>query len=218
MSVEGSNDRWNYLINALKRKGIIRSDQVERALSTVPRDLFVPENLMDTAYNDRPLPIGNGQTISAPHMVAIMAEEIRIEPGMKILEIGTGSGYHAAVISHITGEKGRVFSIERIHSLVIEARRNLSETGIENVTVVEGDGSIGLEKEAPYDRIYYTCAAPEVPGIVKEQVKDGGIILAVVGPKNDTQQLIRYDRKGDKLRKKKLTYCMFVPLLGEKGY
>ncbi|MFO8051547.1 MAG: protein-L-isoaspartate O-methyltransferase, partial [Thermoplasmatota archaeon] len=138
--------------------------------------------------------------------------------GMRIMEIGIGSGYHAAVTSRLVGDDGWVYTVERIGKLVMKARRNLSEAGIQNVTVVEGDGSIGIPQEAPYDRIYYTCAAPDVPDIIKNQVKDGGMILAPVGPKQGTQRLMRLTREDDIFEEERLTYCMFVPLVGEKGY
>lgn len=206
------------LVRALKEEGIVRSKAVEDALMDVPRELFVPAEMKDQAYRDHPLPIGHGQTISAPHMVAIMAEELAAEKGLKVLEIGCGSGYHAAVVSRLVGREGKVVSIERVPELVAFAKGNLRAAGIENVEVIEGDGSVGYRNGAPYDRIYYTCAAPDVPREVIEQVAGNGSILAVIGPKYSSQRLLRLTVRSGKVSTEHLTWCIFVPLLGEKGY
>lgn len=206
------------LVKGLIRSGLIRSDAVKMAFSSIDRRYFVPPEQKRDAYLDTPLPTMDGQTISAPHMVAIMAEETRAEPGMKVLEIGAGSGYHAAVISRVVGPEGRVVSVERVPSLVRWGRDNLRRAGIENVMIVEGDGSKGYPPEAPYDRIYYTAGSPDVPDIVKGQLSEDGIILGVVGPARGTQRLVRYTRKSDGWEERTLTYCVFVPLIGELGY
>lgn len=213
-----TRDPSELLIENLVHEGLIKNDVVRMAFNEVHREFFVPEGLRRAANDDRPLPIGNGQTISAPHMVAIMSEELLLRSGMKVLEIGTGSGYHAAVTSRIVGEEGSVHTIERVHSLYMSALRNISETGIENVFVHEGDGSKGYPPNSPYDRIYYTCGAPDIPGMVFDQVKDGGMILAPIGPKHGTQRLTRFTRRGEEMEIEKLTYCVFVPLIGELGY
>ncbi len=209
------NDR---LISYLKAEGVIRTERVERAMRAVDRALFVPSGQSSSAYADHPLPIGCGQTISAPHMVAIMAEELMAVEGQKVLEIGSGSGYHAAVVSRLILPGGKLYSVEVVPKLADIARENVRRAGVQNVEVMEGDGSIGHEKEAPYDRIYYTCAAPKVPDRVMGQVKDGGIVLAVVGPAYSTQRLVRYNISGGKVKEDPLTYCIFVPLVGELGY
>lgn len=206
------------LVEELFLRGDIRTTEVRSAMLSVPRELFVPTFIRFEAYNDRPLPIGRGQTISAPHMVAIMAEEMDAGPGQKVLEIGTGSGYHAAVVSRLVQPGGHVFTVERIGDLVLEARTNLSRAGIENVTVFDGDGSIGLPEHAPFDRIYYTCAAPDIPGSVLRQLADGGFLLGVVGPMNGVQRLIRIKKKDGTVSKEQLTHCVFVPLIGKEGY
>lgn len=149
------------------------NESVLDAMSRIPRELFVPEQLRDRAYEDTPLPIGLGQTISAPHMVAIMSDLLDVRPGMKILEVGGGSGYHAAVLAALTGPQGRVYSVERMPDLAAAARRNLQAAGIENVTVVEGDGSLGLPEHAPYDRISVAASAPKIPEPLKEQLQVG---------------------------------------------
>jgi protein-L-isoaspartate(D-aspartate) O-methyltransferase len=206
------------LIKDLKDEGIIESPEVESAMLAVPRELFIDTPMRTGAYWDRPLPIGSGQTISAPHMVAIMAEALMCQKGDKVLEIGSGSGYHAAVISHLVGPDGHVFSIERIPDLVSLARRNICEAGITNVTIIEGDGSLGDQENAPFDRIYYTCAAPDVPERVMDQLAGNGILLGVVGPNGGVQRLIRYRKSEGRVVEEKLTHCVFVPLIGELGY
>ncbi|MBN1539951.1 MAG: protein-L-isoaspartate(D-aspartate) O-methyltransferase [Candidatus Thermoplasmatota archaeon] len=206
------------LVEELYSRGDIRSPEVRSAMLSVPRELFIPNFIRFEAYIDRPLPIGRGQTISAPHMVAIMAEEMNAGPGQKVLEIGTGSGYHAAVVSRLIRPGGHVFTVERIGDLAREARKNLSRAGMENVTVIEGDGSIGLPEQAPFDRIYYTCAAPDIPGSVLEQLADGGSLLGVVGPMSGVQGLVRLKKKDGMISEEQLTRCVFVPLIGEKGY
>ncbi|MBN1389193.1 MAG: protein-L-isoaspartate(D-aspartate) O-methyltransferase [Candidatus Thermoplasmatota archaeon] len=211
-------EKRTILVDKLLKGGEIRSDEVRSAMLSVPRELFVPDLLRMEAYHDRPLPIGNGQTISAPHMVAIMAEEMNTRPGHKVLEIGTGSGYHAAVISRLILPGGHIFTIERVEGLAIKARRNLDLSGIDNVTVVEGDGSVGLPEQAPFDRIYYTCAAPDIPASVLDQLSDDGSLLGVVGRINDVQRLVRFSRQGSWTSKELLTHCVFVPLIGELGY
>ena len=164
------------------------NESVLDAMSRIPRELFVPEQLRDRAYEDTPLPIGLGQTISAPHMVAIMSDLLDVRPGMKILEVGGGSGYHAAVLAALTGPQGRVYSVERMPDLAAAARRNLQAAGIENVTVVEGDGSLGLPEHAPYDRISVAASAPKIPEPLKEQLQVGGKMVLPVG--GGSQELI----------------------------
>lgn len=206
------------LVKHLEREDLIRTPEVKQAFLSVDRKYFVTSLSGVMAYADTPLPTMNGQTISAPHMVAIMAEELRARPGMKVLEIGGGSGYHAAIVSRLVSPGGKVISIEVLPDLAEWGRNNLKMAEIDNVEMVLGDGSIGHAKEAPYDRIYYTAGAPDVPNVVRDQLKDGGIILGVVGPAYGTQRLIRYTKKGDKWQEEKMTYVIFVPLIGEKGY
>jgi len=152
------NTSREQLVNRLVKDSYIKSDIVKKAFLTIPRENFVPEYLKLQAYVDRPLEIGKGQTISAPHMVAIMCEALDIQKKQKILEIGAGSGYHAAIVSQLLGEKGHIYTIERFEDLAKTAEQNLKNTDITNVTVVVGDGSEGLKKYEPYDRIYVTCA------------------------------------------------------------
>ena len=204
------------LIERLKRYGYIRSKEVENAMLSIRREDFVPPSVRRYAYDDTPLEIGFGQTISAPHMVAMMCEELELKKGLKILEIGAGSGYHAAVISKIIGEEGKIYSIERIVELAEFARKNLEKAGIKNVEVIEGDGSLGLPEHAPYDRILVTCSAPDIPEPLIEQLKEGGIILIPVG--RTFSVLIKGVKRREGLEKKEICECAFVPLIGKYGF
>jgi protein-L-isoaspartate(D-aspartate) O-methyltransferase len=206
------------LVDSLVRRGYVVSAEVERAMRRVPREDFVPEDLRPEAYVDTPLPIGEGQTISAPHMVAIMAEKLDLEPGQKVLEIGAGSGYHAAVCAEIVGPEGRIYTVERVAPLASWAEQNLKRTGYADiVTVVFGDGSRGLPEHAPYERIFVACGAPDIPSPLTEQLADGGKMLVPVGGRF-YQDLIKIERRGNKLRKESHGGCVFVPLVGEFGY
>ncbi len=204
------------LVNKLKKSGYIYSEKVEQVFLSVDRELFVPQLVKRFAYLDNPLEIGNGQTISAPHMVAIMAEALDIQPGQNILEIGAGSGYHAAIVSYLTGEHGHVHSIERIPFLADTAKRNLHAAGITNATVHEGDGSLGLQQFAPYDRIYVTCAAPSIPQPLTEQLAENGKMLIPIGRLYSELKLI--EKKNGVCFAKDLGSCAFVPLIGTYGY
>ena len=206
------------LVDSLVRRGYVVSVAVEEAMRRVPREEFVPERLRNDAYVDTPLPIGVGQTISAPHMVAIMAEKLDLRPGQKVLEIGSGSGYHAAVAAEMVTPDGHVYTIERIGSLAQFAEDNLKRTGYGDVvTVVMGDGSRGLPEHAPFDRIFVACSAPDVPAPLREQLADGGKMLVPVGGRM-YQDLICVERKGDRFTKANYGGCVFVPLIGEFGY
>lgn len=200
------------LIDGLIQRGYLSTSRVIKAMRTIPREIFVPEWEKEHAYLDTPLEIGKGQTISAPHMVAIMCEALDLNEGQKILEIGSGSGYHAAIVSKIIG-RGKIYSIERFHSLVKKAKENLNEAGIKNVMIIEGDGSIGLPKYSPYDRIYVTCAAPSIPQPLIDQLKKGGKLLIPVGEVFSRLILLE---KNEKIRKKDLGGCAFVPLIKGK--
>jgi len=209
-------DQRERLVEKLKIEGHIKTKAVEKAFLETPRELFVPEKLKGYAYVDTPLEIGNGQTISAPHMVAIMCEALDIKKGQKILEIGAGSGYHAAIVSKLIGDKGHVYTIERFPSLADNAKKNLEKVGIKNVTVEVGDGSEGLPKYAPYDIIYVTCAAPCIPQPLLEQLKDPGKLLIPVGQFISKLELL--EKKNKKIIEKDLGGCAFVPLVGKHGY
>jgi len=207
------------LVESLVEEGVIRSKIVKEAMLKVPREEFVPIHLRHYAYEDTPLPIGYGQTISAPHMVALMCEEAQLAPGMRVLEIGTGSGYHAAVIAEIVGPKGAVYSIERLAELSSFARRNLARTGyLDRVTLIIGDGSMGYPPAAPYDRIIVTAAAPEVPPPLIDQLARNGIMVIPVGDRfNQILYVVRKKSDGS-LEYRTVTPCLFVPLIGRHGW
>lgn len=206
------------LVDGLRRRGYVSAPEVAAAMRKVPREEFVPGLLRGEAYIDTPLPIGSGQTISAPHMVAIMVEALELRPGHKVLEVGGGSGYHAAIAAELVSPGGHVFTVERIEELAESARGNIERTGYSgSVTVVHSDGSAGLPGEAPFDRIFVACGAPSVPGPLKEQLRDGGIMLVPVGGRM-YQDLVKVRRTGGSYTSSSLGGCVFVPLIGEHGY
>ena len=191
------------------------SERVILAMNRVPRELFVPERLRSRAYNDIPLPIGYEQTISAPHMVAIMCDLLDLQEKMSVLEVGGGSGYHAAVMADLVGAQGHIFSIERHPELVAAARKSLNQAGINNVTMIEGDGSIGLLKHAPFDRISVAATAPRIPEPLKQQLKLGGKMVIPVG--TAFQELVLVTRKNGFAAEEKMGVA-FVPLIGKEGF
>lgn len=211
-----TTDRADALLDRLRKRGYVRTRPVEEALRHVPRDAFVETAGPGDAYRDAPLPIGRGQTISAPHMVAIMLEALQLEPGQKVLEVGTGSGYHAALIGEIVGPKGRVVTLEYETELADRAGHALKQVGASNVQVVQGDGGEGWPKEAPYDRINVTCAAPEIPSPVADQTKVDGLILIPIG--RHPSALVRATRTEDGWEHEDLGACAFVPLRGPHGF
>jgi protein-L-isoaspartate(D-aspartate) O-methyltransferase len=212
------NELRKRLIETLVRYGYISKKEVIDAMLSVPREFFVPDHLKYAAYHDCPLEIGFGQTISAPHMVGIMTEKLDLASGQNVLEVGAGSGYQAAIIAKIIGEKGHVYTIERIEALVKFARTNLAKCGLkERVTVIAGDGSKGFAQKAPYHRIIVTCAAPSVPKPLIEQLVDNGKLLVPVGGRF-YQDLICCTKKGSKVFEKNYGGCVFVPMVGEYGY
>jgi protein-L-isoaspartate(D-aspartate) O-methyltransferase len=194
----------------------IRDPVVLEAMRTVPRDRFVPDMPAALAYEDQPLPIGEGQTISQPYIVARMTEALRPRPGDRALEIGTGSGYAAAVLAVIVRE---VHTIERVESLAHSARRRLHELGYANVHVRHGDGTLGWPEHAPYDAILVTAGGPEVPRSLLRQLAIGGRLVMPVGPEPDWQRLVRVTRRdGDHYDREELEAVAFVPLIGAEGW
>ncbi|RQH00748.1 protein-L-isoaspartate(D-aspartate) O-methyltransferase [Natrarchaeobius oligotrophus] len=172
----------------------VDDDRVLAALEAVPRHAFVPPDRRDDAYADRPLPIGDGQTISAPHMVAIMADHLDVGPGDRVLEIGTGCGYHAAVTAELVGAEC-VYSVEFGEGLAERARRLLAETGYGDVSVRVGDGREGWDEHAPYEAAYATCATASLPDPVVEQIRPGGTVLAPIG--RGRQTLVSASKRED---------------------
>lgn len=193
----------------------VRDTDVLRAMRLVPREAFVPEEVRIFAYDDAPLPIGEGQTISQPYVVALMIEAAALRGTDRVLEIGTGSGYAAAVMAEIAGE---VFTIERLAELAEAARQRLIELGYANVDVRTGDGTLGLPEAAPFDVIVSAAAGPEVPAAWKEQLAPGGRIVMPVGS-YESQQLVRLTRREDGgFDRRSLGDVRFVPLLGAQGW
>lgn len=205
------------LVESLEGGGYIRTAAVKRAFLKVPREDFLPEDQKGAAYLDTPLHVMSGQTISAPSMIAIMLEEASLKKGMKVLEIGAGSGYNAALIAEIVGQES-VITIERLPELFALASINLSKAGYKRVRVVKGDGSLGHKEGAPYDRIIVTAAAPKMSKHWAEQLKDGGVIVAPIGQRHFYQELIVAKKEGGKLEEMGRGGCSFVPLLGEEGW
>ena len=207
------------LINNLKARKIIISENVYNAMLTVPRHLFLPELNINKAYIDTPQQIGKGQTISAPHMNAMMCEYLEIKPKDKILEIGTGSGYHAAILAELTGKEGKIYTMERIPDLAIKAEKKLKELSYYNVEVIIDDGTKGLESKAPFDKILVTAASPKIPKNLLVQLSPkNGILCIPVGKRHWDQDLIVIHRIEEKYVKKKVCKVIFVPLIGENGF
>jgi len=213
------------IIKSLKREGYVKSQKVIDAFMRVPRELFVPSKLKDYAYSDTPLPIGYGQTISAIHMVLFMCELLDLEPGHKVLEVGTGSGYHAAIIAEIVSpsnseKKGHVYTIERIEPLAEFAIKNLERAGYsDRVTVILGDGTMGYPDFAPYDRISVTASGPTIPKPLVEQLAINGKMVLPMGRHSYWQELylIKKKENGD-IEKISHGGVAFVPLIGKYGW
>jgi len=206
------------MVRRLIDTGYVSSPAVTKAMETVERHLFLPAQLQGQAYMDTPLHIGEGQTISAPHMVGMMAEALDLHPGLRVLEVGGGSGYHAAVMAELVQPDGKVYSIERIGSLAEMAEKNLALAGYSKMVEMKlGDGTKGWSEEAPFDRISIAAAAPYVPDPLKQQLKEGGKLLIPIGGKW-YQDLVLVIRKKDGFVTKDLGGCVFVPLIGEYGF
>jgi protein-L-isoaspartate(D-aspartate) O-methyltransferase len=218
--LEQTHDRAEY---AVDRERMVR-DQIEArgvsdkrvlaAMRAVPRHLFVPTYQRDAAYRDTPLAIGQGQTISQPYIVALMTELLELAGDERVLEIGTGSGYQAAILGQLAAE---VITVERFPSLAQEARDRLAALDYGNVRVEVGDGSRGWPEGAPYDAIVVTAASPGVPDPLPDQLADGGRLVVPVGPRW-TQHLVRVRREGEAFKRETLIGVAFVPLIGEHGW
>ena len=214
----GAEEERKRLVAGLVASGYVHGEKAEAAMLKVERHLFLPKEMESAAYVDSPLPIGEGQTISAPHMVGMMASGLDIRPGQKVLEVGGGSGYHAAVIAEMVRPDGHVYSIERIQSLADRAMRNLEAAGYSDiVTIMVADGSAGLPAHAPYDRISVACGAPDVPPPLFEQLVEGGIMLIPVGGRT-FQELLRVTKVRGRMKRENMGSVLFVPLIGEHGF
>jgi len=197
----------------VERRGVTDA-RVLAALRAVPRERFVPEANAAAAYEDHALGIGLGQTISQPYMVAVMTAALRLSPADRVLEIGTGSGYQAAVLAHLAGS---IVSIERHTPLANAARARLAALGLTNVTVLVGDGTEGYAAGAPYDAILVTAGAPHVPTALRDQLADGGRLVVPVGTAWH-QDLVLVERAGSAFREVSGEGCVFVPLIGRDGW
>lgn len=197
------------MIEVLRRQGVT-DERVLNAMTEIPRHLFVEEGIASRAYEDVPLPIGHGQTISQPYIVAFMTEAARLRPGDRVLEIGTGSGYQAAVLDALGA---RVWSIEIVPDLAERARRTLAAAGASHVTVRAGDGTGGWPEEAPFDAIVVTAAPEQVPQALLDQLKVGGRLVIPVG--TGSQELLRITRTATGFEREPLLPVRFVPMTGE---
>lgn len=205
--------RTRMVSEQLERRGI-REPRVLDAMRRVPRHLFVPREQRASAYDDRALPIGEGQTISQPYMVAVMTAALAVPPGGHVLEIGTGSGYQAAVLALLARD---VISIERRADLAETARRRLASLACDNVRVIVADGSNGYPEESPYDGIIVTAGAPQVPRSLQAQLADGGRLVVPVGS-SVHQDIVIVERRGETFRQTRGDGCVFVPLIGQEGW
>jgi len=197
----------------LRRRGI-SDPRVLEAMAKVPRHLFVPANYQSAAYEDRPLPIGEGQTISQPYMVAVMTQSLGLRGEERVLEVGTGSGYQAAILAELSQ---KVYTIERIAALTEGSRKILGELGYSNLSYRIGDGSKGWLEEAPFDGIIVTAGAPTTPETLKSQLAEGGRLVIPTGPRH-TQTLYKVTRRGGRFIEEEVTGCVFVPLVGDFGW
>ncbi len=192
----------------------IKDERVLVAMRTVPRHEFVPEEVRHNAYEDHPLPIGHGQTISQPFIVAFMTEQLKPAPTDKVLEIGTGSGYQAAILSGLVKE---VFTIEIVEPLAKRAETDLRRLGYTNVLVKAGDGYLGWPEHAPYDAIIVTCAPDQVPKPLVDQLRDGGRMVIPVGPEGEPQELYLLEKRGGEIKQRAVLPVRFVPMKREPG-
>ena len=196
----------------LRSRGL-KDERVLEAMSRIPREEFVPRSLAGSAYGDHPLPIGEGQTISQPYMVALMIETLALKGEEKVLEVGTGSGYETAILACLCRE---VYTIERIPFLARLAKENLKKFKFSNIMIKEGDGSLGWPEFSPYQGIIVACAASETPAALIEQLAEGGRLLIPLGGRY-MQELTLMEKKGKTLESQELCGCVFVPLVEEEG-
>lgn len=194
-------------------RGIVDT-HVLTAFRNVPRHEFIPEEFWESAYNDYPIPIGEGQTISQPYMVALMTESLALKGGEKVLEIGTGSGYQLAILAEIAKE---TYSVERFSNLAGEAKAIIEKLGYKNIEIKVGDGTLGWEEHAPYDGIIVTAGAPGIPESLTRQLKDGGRLVIPIGG-GFGQVLTIVEKRGRSVTTREVCGCAFVPLVGKEGW
>ena len=201
---------WEAMVNRQIIDRGVNDPDVIKAMREVPRHLFVPRKNRAFSYSDHPLPIGEGQTISQPYIVAFMTEALKLRPGERVLEIGTGSGYQAAILAELIDE---VYSIEIIEALGKKARETLEKLGYKNVHIKIGDGHKGWPQKAPFDAIIVTCAPEQIPRPLVEQLKEGGRMIIPVGRKGAVQKLVRAVKKGGRLQTQEVMLVRFVPMV-----
>ena len=211
--VKFSRLREDMVTSQIASRGI-KDKRVLEAMAKVPRHRFVLPDYLDSAYDDHPLPIGEGQTISQPYMVALMTVRLGLYGDEKVLEVGTGSGYQSAILAELSRE---VYTIERFTSLTEHAKKVLADLGYKNVKVVVSDGSRGLEEEAPFDRIMVTAGTPTVPRSLINQLADGGKMVIPVGG-TFSQVLLLVEKEKNEVKTTNVCGCVFVPLVGEYGW
>ena len=210
-SDEWLEERMRMVDNQIRRRGVTDQDVLE-AMERVPRHEFVPDEFKGQSYADRPLPIGHGQTISQPYIVALMTELLQLRSTDRVLEIGTGSGYQAAILSEIVGE---VYTIEIVEALALESTERLERLGYANVYTLHADGYYGWEEHAPFDAIIVTAAPDHIPQPLVQQLKDGAKLVLPVGPPGGYQTLWEVTKTGQEVTKRNVTNVLFVPLTGE---
>jgi len=207
------------LVESMKLNQAVGSKAVEEAFLKVPREEFVSPQYRSQAYSDTALPIGFFQTISQPSTIAAMLELLEVKPGQKVLEVGLGSGYVAALLSNLVGEKGKVYAIEFLKGLIDFSKSNLERTGVKNVEIIQGDGSQGLQAKAPFDRILVSCACPFIPKPLVDQLAEKGRIVAPVGDLYMQYFEVIQKIKGKILKKQASDQMfVFVPLRGKYGF
>jgi protein-L-isoaspartate(D-aspartate) O-methyltransferase len=206
-------ERLAMVEDQLRRRGI-HDQRVLEAMAKIPRHSFISPEYQAAAYEDRPLPIGEGQTISQPYMVAVMTQSLELTGGERVLEIGTGSGYQTATLAELAKT---IFTVERIQVLIQRAQKVLQNLGYENIFFLHGDGTKGWPENSPFEGIIVTAGAPEVPQMLTSQLADGGRLVIPVGPRY-TQTLYKVTRKGNRFMEEDITGCVFVPLLGDFGW
>lgn len=214
MSIDPKRSRERMVLEQIEARGIT-DPAVLAAMRKVPRHLFVEEALHAQAYEDHPLPIGHGQTISQPYIVALMTSLLEVRPGMRILEIGTGSGYQAAVLAELGAE---VYSVERLQPLYAAAFSRLTKMRCFKVRLKLDDGTLGWPEESPFQRILVTAGGPDVPRPLLEQLDDPGILIIPMGSRKRDQELVRFVKKGGEIKKSNLGPVVFVDLVGTHGW
>ena len=213
---DGRQGERNALVDSFLRdpRSRVQDPRVVAVMREVPRHRFVPPDLQAFAYDDRPLPIGSGQTISQPSLVAYMTQELKVRPSDRVLEIGTGSGYQAAILSRLVRE---VYSVEIIASLAETAAKVLADLGYDNVRIRCGDGHAGWADASPFDAILVACAPEAVPAPLAEQLREGGRMVVPVGPQSDPQELLFLEKRDGQLKRQGTLPVRFVPMTGGNG-